>query len=425
MVASDHLDLDALHAAVLDRLRRVVARRVKQRKKAQHLPLSDAVLAVALGLGDAQRAVAAVGKLNHLGVHRVLDLLKIVRLFQHHLRRPLHDAENTAAGLLHNGRGGELVDGVERHKLDRLEALELVGLAVRVVQHHVDRLLGHRVGRQRAIHHHVLVRVAGRREVDARDVDRQLVQRQSARLVGAQDVHAGHLLDRRHARDDRALLGQRGRTQRERHRQHRGHRDWDAADEDDEHVDERGAALLARVARMVVVAKLHRELNDDPDADRDEADAANLGHDLLQVGLVVGRRNERCGTAKEGVGASGVHDRVTLAGLDGRARERDVPRKLFDRQRLAREGGLVNLHRCLFLLCVIRLCQDLNVGRDNVAELDDHNISWYQVDCVDAVELAVTQDLGFGSERCGERLDGRHRDCHLGALGQRVVKLLD
>ncbi len=39
---------------------------------------------------------------------------------------------------------------------------------------------------------------------------------------------------------------------------------------------------------MVVVSKLDRKLNDAPDPDGDQADTTNAGHDLLQVGNVVG-----------------------------------------------------------------------------------------------------------------------------------------
>ena len=44
---------------------------------------------------------------------------------------------------------------------------------------------------------------------------------------------------------------------------------------------------LAELAGVTVVAKLHRHLDDTPDADGDEAHATDLRHDLLQVGDVV------------------------------------------------------------------------------------------------------------------------------------------
>jgi hypothetical protein len=51
-----------------------------------------------------------------------------------------------------------------------------------------------------------------------------------------------------------------------------------------EHDSRRTFAQLAGVA---VVAELHRQLDDAPDADGDEAHAADTRHDLLQVGHVV------------------------------------------------------------------------------------------------------------------------------------------
>ena len=46
---------------------------------------------------------------------------------------------------------------------------------------------------------------------------------------------------------------------------------------------------------MLVARKLDDELDGDPEEDGDEADASDPGHDLLQVGHVVGARNQRGG----------------------------------------------------------------------------------------------------------------------------------
>ncbi len=73
-------------------------------------------------------------------------------------------------------------------------------------------------------------------------------RRTRTRLVGAEDVGAGHLLHGGHARDNGAFFGERAGAQRERDRQHGGHRDGDAADHDDQHVEQRGAAVCASMA---------------------------------------------------------------------------------------------------------------------------------------------------------------------------------
>ena len=70
---------------------------------------------------------------------------------------------------------------------------------------------------------------------------------------------------------------------------------------------------------MPVVAKLDCKLNDHPNTDGDQTASSNLGHDLLQVGHIVGGANQRSSASKEGVGTSGIHDRMLLSLLDGRA----------------------------------------------------------------------------------------------------------
>lgn len=76
---------------------------------------------------------------------------------------------------------------------------------------------------------------------------------------------------------------------------------------------------------MPVVSKLHGHFYDDPDPNGKQAGASNLGHDLLQVGNIVGGSNQGSSAPKEGVGSSGVHDGMLLALLDCGSREADVP----------------------------------------------------------------------------------------------------
>ena len=80
------------------------------------------------------------------------------------------------------------------------------------------------------------------------------------------------------------------------------------------------------------MAKLDCKLNDHPDTDGDQTASSNLGHDLLQIGHVVGGANQCSSTSKEGVGTSSIHDGMLLSLLDGRAREADVVGVLLDRQ---------------------------------------------------------------------------------------------
>lgn len=81
-----------------------------------------------------------------------------------------------------------------------------------------------------------------------------------------------------------------------------------------------------------VVTKLDSQLDDHPNTNGDKASASNLGHDLLQVGYIVGGTNQSSCAAKEGVGTSGVHHGVLLSLLNGGAREADITAELLDRK---------------------------------------------------------------------------------------------
>ena len=77
-------------------------------------------------------------------------------------------------------------------------------------------------------------------------------------------------------------------------------------------------------AGVSVVTKLDSQLDDNPHTNGDQAGASNLGHDLLQVGNIVGGANQGSSTTKEGVGTSGVHNGVLLSLLDGGPRETHI-----------------------------------------------------------------------------------------------------
>ncbi len=59
---------------------------------------------------------------------------------------------------------------------------------------------------------------------------------------------------------------------------------------------------LATDAAVPVVAKLNTQLNDNPDADGDEANASNLGHNDLEVSHVVGATDQRRSPVQGGGG---------------------------------------------------------------------------------------------------------------------------
>lgn len=94
---------------------------------------------------------------------------------------------------------------------------------------------------------------------------------------------------------------------------------------------------------MSVVTKLHSQLNDDPDSNSDQAGASDLGHDLLQIGHIVGGSDQRSSTTKESVGTGCVDNGVLLSLFDGRAREAHIIAVLLDRKGLPSQGSLIDL----------------------------------------------------------------------------------
>lgn len=157
---------------------------------------------------------------------------------------------------------------------------------------------------------------------------------------------------------------------------------------------------------MLVVAKLDGELNGDPDTDGNETGASDLGHDLLEVGDIVGGGNERGGPAEEGVDTSRVDNSVALSLLDGRTREGSVSRELLDGQGLSSEGGLVNLHGGLLLVRVVTLRHDFDVSRHNVAELYNDDVTRDKSNCVNCFHLAVSKTFCLRGQGCRQGLDG-------------------
>lgn len=89
-------------------------------------------------------------------------------------------------------------------------------------------------------------------------------------------------------------------------------------------IHKEGLRTRAHFADVSIVAKLHGELNDTPDADGDQASASNARHDLLQVGNIVGAGDKRSSAAEEGVLSSGIHKALLLTLLDGGTREGDI-----------------------------------------------------------------------------------------------------
>ncbi len=272
LVAGDHLDVDAELLGGGDHLLRIRPRRVVERQHAEELPG-----AVTGGLGDTQRAEAAlgefVGRLVDVGAHRV----RIGRQGQDHLHRALGDLEHAAVGRL-DRRLGAFVHGVE--------GLEMLGLIVlqtgRILDAgddgHVDGVLILRAGGERAIEHEL---VAADFPEAIRIAKRQLVLGQRARLVGAQHVDAGQFLDRREPADDGLAWPPAAGADRHGHRQHGRHRHRDGGDR--EHQGE-----LQRGHHRIAAEQRHGEDERDEGNGDDDEIVADLQHRALEVAGRVG-----------------------------------------------------------------------------------------------------------------------------------------
>ena len=153
---------------------------------------------------------------------------------------------------------------------------------------------------------------------ERRLVEPQLVERERARLVRAEDVHARELLDRAQPRDDRLLLGERAAPDRHDGRAHDLHRDRDARDEDDDRRRERLEHGQPRLEHLPEDDGAQRE------AEREQHERV-LEHDLLEALVrVAGRERED--------GAHRLHDALQHVRAAGGRRPRRA------RARKARRG---------------------------------------------------------------------------------------
>lgn len=242
VVASDHLDLNALNVALCDGGGSVVTGGVKEGEEAKHLPVSLAVLAVTLCNGDSERPESTVGELDHLVVDSIGDLFHLAVPLEDNLRGALEDPDRGAVRAEDSG-AGELVDGVEGDELGGLVGLELLLVLVGMVEDHINRLLSHNVGGEGAVLENGLNGGALADRVDRVVLNGELVLCERASLIRAEDVHASHLLDGRHTGDNGSLLGELEGSKGEGDGKDGGHGNGDSSNNDNEHVSEGGAGL--------------------------------------------------------------------------------------------------------------------------------------------------------------------------------------
>nr|WP_241499234.1 hypothetical protein [Chromobacterium sphagni] len=193
----------------------VFARRVEHRQHAQQLPW-----AIPLGSGHRQRAKAARREFVNRLVQRGLGSADVGGQGRNHLRRALRHLENLAVRSLDGGLGA-LVHGVERLEVRQLIAVQGLIVFERAKDGEIDGVVVFQARRQRGVEYHLLSRDLAHDEGLAQ---RQLVLGQGSRLVRAQHIHAGQLLDGDQAAYDRLFFGEQARADGHRHGQYRGHR---------------------------------------------------------------------------------------------------------------------------------------------------------------------------------------------------------
>jgi hypothetical protein len=395
LVAGDHLHVDAQVERAADGLRAVVPRRVEQGQEANELPrVAGALLALLrhLLVRHAERPEAAVGVPVDQGMDLLLGLGAHVAELDDLLGSALANPVPVAVAV-DVGDGRALLDRVEGEEVDLLDASAgLLGVGEHVDDAGVNGVLVLDAGGPRGVEeHHVPVDALGV-HLDEGLVDGELVEGEGAGLVATEHVHAGHLLDGRHALRDGPLLRQAVGTDGHGDREHGGHGDGDAADEQDEEV-------VDAVAVRAVLDRVHdNDLDQHAGSDGDDAEVADGREHLLEVADVVGAVDEVRRLAEEGAHAGGDDDGLDLPLLDGGAREDLLPRVLVHGERLTGERRLVDLERVPL--------EQPRVGGDDVAELDADDVTGHQDRRVLLLPPAVPQQLGLGRQPGHERRRG-------------------
>ncbi|KAG6551255.1 hypothetical protein Mapa_007181 [Marchantia paleacea] len=322
LVTRDHLHAHSQADGPAYGLGAVVPGRVEERHQAAELPRPARALLALLGDlldRDGQRAQPALGEFVNHAVDSRGDLVAVAGQRQDLLGRALGGAPPLAVAEVHVGDGGALVRRVEGQEVQLADARPRLA---RVLQGpddgRVDGVLVLGSGGASGVEDDGLLVHAGLEDLDQVLVDGELVERQGAGLVAAEDVHAGHLLDGRHALGDGALRREVVRADGHGDREHGGHGDGDPADEQHQQV----------VDPVHVAAALDAVHDDDlhhhAAGDRADAEVADRLQHLLEVPDLVGAVDQVRGLAEEAVHARGDHHRLDLALLAGRARVHPV-----------------------------------------------------------------------------------------------------
>lgn len=298
--------------------------------------------------GDAQRPEATVGESVDGGMHTRGDLVPFAGERQDLVGRALAGAVHSAVAVVEVRDGCALVDRVEGQEVQLVDAAaRQAGVLQRADDGRVDGVLVLGARRSRRVQDHVAGVHPRREDLDQLPVDDELVQRQRARFVAAEDVHSGQLLDGCHALGDGVLRREAARPDGHRDEEHGGHGDRDASDEQHEQI----------VDAIMVAPPLDGPHDDDLDqesagdgGDGGDGEAADFREHFLEMSLLLGAVHEVRGLAEERVHSRGDDHRFDFSLLARGPRVHFVSRAFGRWQRLSCQCRLVDFH-CVFLHC--------------------------------------------------------------------------
>lgn len=421
LITGDHLDLDTEGERIVDGLLGVVTGRIEDGEKTDEfeaVALALVIVVVEFLVGDGESAKTTGGELLDVGLKTVLNLVGLVTgaelddLASH----ALGDALQAAGRLLAVGDLSALIDGVEGLEVEELDAGAGPGrIGERADNASVDGVLVLGTGSVGSEQENVLGR-EGAVGLDQLLVDGELVGGEGTGLVRAENGDTSEFLNGRDASNDGLVLGELLSTDGERDGQDGRHGNGDATNEQDEDVVE------ATAVRELESRVQDDDLENDEDADSDQAEGTNLGENLLQVtGGVIVLANERGGATEESVGTSGNDDtlgftslasgsarkesqgirnhecKVGLGRKNSDSREALVAGLLGNREGLASQSGLVDGNVDGF--------GKTAVGGNDVTDLEGNHITGDEVGRLDFLPLAVTLHASLGSERVHKGLD--------------------
>lgn len=313
LITGNHLNLDTECQRIVDRLLRVLTRRVengKETDKLKAVALAFMVVVVELLVSDSECTETTAGELLNVVFETVLNLIGLIARakFDDDSGHTLRDALELASRLFAVGNFGALVNGIEQLEVKELNASTgLCWIIERVDYTSVDGVLVLGTGRIGGKENDILGR-EGAVALHELLVDRELVGRERTRLVRAKDRDASQLLDSRDTSDDGLVLRELLRTNGECDGEHSGHGDWDTTDQEHEDVVE--AATVRVMERRVE----DDDLENNEDTDRYQAERTDLSENLLQVtGRVIVLANKGGSASEERVGTGRDNDTLSLA----------------------------------------------------------------------------------------------------------------